>query len=171
MAPVHRAKQAPSTAQHDNEERGSYASNREWKWATFRRDGYCTALATVYVHASITCQHPPRLTQERHLPQFPPAVARPTPLLDSSGTRAMATGLLALRGTELVQMNSCPECRRHALKTRAISTRARGGDDVLTRVYSKNLSTSTMPSAKRLKSPANIAKLCRTGISALNQFN
>jgi hypothetical protein len=35
---------------------------------------------------------------------------------------------------------------------------------------SKNLSTPTMLSAKGLKSPANIPKLCRTEISALNQF-
>ncbi|KAJ7885321.1 hypothetical protein B0H14DRAFT_3128188 [Mycena olivaceomarginata] len=119
------AKQVPSTAQHDNEERGSYASTREWKWATFRRDGRCTALATVYVHASITCQHPPRLTQERHLPQFPPAVARPTPLLDSSGTRAMATGLLVLRGMELarVEVSDSDELLSRMQATHAQNTR------------------------------------------------
>ncbi|KAJ7888686.1 hypothetical protein B0H14DRAFT_3855993 [Mycena olivaceomarginata] len=44
MAAVHRAKQAPSTAQHDDEERGggSSASTRGWKWVTFWRDGRCT---------------------------------------------------------------------------------------------------------------------------------
>jgi hypothetical protein len=139
MDAVHRAKQAPSTAQHDNEERESYASTRGWKWATLWRDGRCTAqrcMSTLqlpanthpFSHKSGICHNFRLRLRAPHRRSIRAGHAQWRRACWRFGARNWCAQKCR------IQMNSCPECSRHALKTRAISTRAWGGDDVLTRV-------------------------------------
>ncbi|KAJ7807572.1 hypothetical protein B0H14DRAFT_3152420 [Mycena olivaceomarginata] len=126
MATVYWVKQAPSTAQHNDGERGFYALIRGWKWAIFWRDGRCTPQWCVF-----TLQLPPNtcpvLAQEQD--ELPPAVARATTPLDSSEMRN-AHGCW-LDSSETRNARGSATCAQ----TRTISTgTARGRGDVLTRL-------------------------------------